>query len=212
MTIFPPWSDSILRLALVAIGVLAVLAPVVAWAVVRSPLLDGRGRALQQPIAFDHRHHVVDDGIDCRYCHYDVERSPYAGVPDTRVCMHCHTQVWRESTLLMPVQESWSTGEPIAWRRVHDLPDFVFFDHRAHVRVGVGCETCHGRVDRMASVYAVRALRMEWCVGCHRDPAPHLRPPELVTSMGVPEDRARGEAIARALGVRPSVECTGCHR
>jgi hypothetical protein len=210
--LFPPWSDSVLRFALVTLVVMIVGVPTALWGSVRSPLVDGRGETLQQPVDFDHRHHVGDDRIDCRYCHFDVDRAPYAGVPDTRVCMHCHTQIWRESTLLKVVQRSWAEGIAIEWRRIHDLPDFVFFNHARHVRAGVGCETCHGRVDQMPSVHQVVSLHMTWCLGCHRDPAPYLRPPELVTEMGVAPDRERGAAIAEARHVNPPTDCTGCHR
>ena len=184
-----------------------------AW--VRTPFATGQYRPLEQPVPFDHRHHVRDDAIDCRYCHDLVERSPYAGVPPSERCMNCHAQIWNDSALLDPVRRSFFEDRPIAWRRVHRLPDFVFFDHAAHVSHGVGCEECHGRVDRMARVYQVAPLTMRWCLDCHRDPAPHLRPPELVTAMGwtPPGDaRAIGEEIARRYAVRSLTSCTTCHR
>ena len=167
---------------------------------------------LDQPVQFDHRHHVRDDGIDCRHCHFDAWRSPTAGVPGTALCMNCHRQVLVDSPLLAPVRRSVATGEPLRWRRVHDLPDFVFFDHRAHVRRGVGCETCHGRVDRMAQVHTVASLGMAWCLDCHRDPVPHLRPLDRITEMGRPPSRAEGRVIADALDVHPPTHCSTCHR
>ncbi len=156
-----------------------------------------------------------DDGIDCLYCHYEATRSKYAGVPPTAVCMNCHSQIWQESARLAPVRESWFQDRPMRWRRVHQLPQFVYFDHSAHVSHGVGCVECHGRVDLMGEVYAVAPLTMQWCVDCHRDPAPYLRPKSEITRMSwVPDGPRReiGDAIVRELHVDPPVSCTGCHR
>lgn len=182
---------------------------------VRTPYATGEGDPLEQPVAFDHRHHVADDRIDCRYCHADVEKGPSAGIPSADRCMGCHGQVWSESELLEPVRESYYTGRPIAWERVHRLPDFVFFDHSVHVTNGIGCETCHGRVDRMARIYQVAPLTMGWCLDCHRDPERHLRPLDAITAMGwkprVPGE-APGPVLAEAYGVKPKTDCTACHR
>jgi hypothetical protein len=212
---FPRWSNAVLRQGIVAASVLllaAVGAPML-W--VRTPWASGQYRLLEQPVEFDHRHHVVDDGIDCRYCHDLVERSAYAGVPPAERCMNCHGQIWNESAVLAPVRASFFDDRPIAWQRVHRLPDFVFFDHSAHVGHGVGCEECHGRVDTMARVYQVAPLTMGWCLDCHRDPAPHLRPRELVTVMGWSPDRPRaelGRELMRQYDVRSLTSCTTCHR
>jgi hypothetical protein len=216
-TVFPEWADTALRLGLaglVALGAAAVLAPLI---YVRTPYAEDRGYPVEQPVQFDHRHHVRDDGIDCRYCHSDVGRGRSAGVPPTETCMGCHNQVWPDSPLLAPVRQSFFSGTPIAWSRVHRLPGYVYFDHAIHVHKGVGCVECHGRVDQMALVYQVAPLTMGWCLDCHRDPAPHLRPPSEVTRMewqppaGI--DRVTyGRALAGELGVRSVTHCSACHR
>lgn len=213
--LFPPWSDTIFRIVLVAIGATAVIVPFAMMIWVRTPYTTKQGFPIEQPIAFDHRHHTHDDGIDCLYCHYEARRSPNAGVPPTSVCMGCHGQIWQEAQRLEPVRASWFSGEPIRWERVHRLPEFVYFDHSAHVSHGVGCDECHGRVDRMPEVYAVAPLTMNWCLDCHRDPAPHLRPVDEVTNAEWRPQGSRrtaGEAIVRELHVDPPVSCTGCHR
>jgi hypothetical protein len=201
-------------IALVLAGaLLGVPGVLMAW--VRSPLHTNGGKAIDQPVEFDHRHHVRDDGIDCKYCHYDVARAPSAGVPETALCMGCHAQIWSDSPLLEPVRESYFSGRPIEWRRVHDLPDFVFFNHAIHVNKGVGCESCHGRVDRMSRVYATETLQMQWCLDCHRNPEPHLRPPELVTTIDytpAEPQAALGARLRRELSVDPPTHCSACHR
>src|SRR4051812_21554084 len=121
-----------------------------------------------QPVPFSHDHHVSGLGIDCRYCHTTVEKSPFAGMPETEICMGCHSQIWKDSPLLAPVRQSFAEGKPLAWTRVHDLPDFVYFNHSIHVAKGIGCETCHGRVDRMPLMRRAASLQMEWCLDCHR--------------------------------------------
>ena len=213
--LFPPWSDTVFRVGLVAavLGVAWIPVSMMLW--VRTPYVTKEDDPVEQPVQFDHRHHVRDDGVDCLYCHYEAERSKYAGAPPTAVCMNCHSQVWQESSRLAPVRESWFTGQPLRWQRVHQLPEFVYFDHSAHVSHGVGCAECHGRVDLMGQVHAVAPLTMQWCLDCHRDPAPHLRPENEITNMEwVPDGPRRevGEAIARELHVDPPVSCTGCHR
>jgi hypothetical protein len=166
--LFPPWTNTATHvvLAVVTAALIGVVSIPMLYA--RSPFATGQGNPRMQPVLFDHRHHVGDDEIDCLYCHGDAERSRYAGVPATEVCMGCHNQVWSDSALLAPVRESLATGTPIAWVRVHSLPDFVYFDHSIHVTSGVACATCHGRIDRMAAVYQVQPLTMRWCLDCHR--------------------------------------------
>jgi hypothetical protein len=184
-----------------------------AW--VRSPLSTGQGEPVDQPVAFDHRHHVRDDGIDCRYCHYDVARSRFAGLPETDLCMGCHGQIWANSPPLEPVRNSAFAERPIHWRRVTLLPDFVYFDHAIHVTKGVGCESCHGRVDLMAKVYAAAPVNMGWCLDCHRHPERHLRPPESVTVQGyepAEPQEVLGPRLVKEQRVSPPVHCTGCHR
>jgi len=212
---FPPWSDSLLRAGLVLAGGLALGVPLLLMAWVRSPQVTGERDPIAQPIDFDHRHHVVDDGIDCRYCHDLVDRSPYAGVPPTERCLNCHSQIWNTSPELAVVWASYTTDTPIPWRRVHQLPDFVYFDHAIHVGKGIGCETCHGRVDRMARVYQVAPLTMGWCLDCHREPERYLRPLDQVTTMGWRPGRSQrelGRELKERYRVRSITHCTACHR
>jgi hypothetical protein len=184
-----------------------------AW--VRSPLQTLQYQRVTQPVAFDHRHHVRDDGIECRYCHYDVDKAPNAGVPETALCMGCHAQIWTQSPLLEPVRRSYFANRPVHWQRVNVLPDFVYFNHRIHVHKGVGCESCHGRVDLMANVYAASPWHMSFCLECHRQPEKYLRPPEFVTAMGYapaePQETLGGR-LKRELRVDPPVNCSACHR
>ncbi len=213
--LFPPWADSMLR-GLLAMGFLgAIGTPTLLMAWVRSPLSTGVGEAPSQPIQFDHRHHVRDDGINCQYCHYDSERSSSAGVPDTKTCMGCHAQIWNESPRLEPVRRSYYLGKPIAWKRVHNLPDFVYFHHAIHVNQGIGCETCHGRVDLMPAVAKAQTLQMGWCLDCHRHPERFVRPTEEVTTMGyvprVPQSELGPRLVAK-MNLHPPTDCTGCHR
>jgi Cytochrome c7 and related cytochrome c len=215
-TVFPEWTDTAYRLGLVIVALAATVLVVGPMIYVRTPFHQGRGFPVDQPVQFDHRHHVRDDGIDCLYCHSGARKTAWAGVPATELCMGCHAQVWTESLLLEPVRRSYFSGRPLAWNRVHALPDYVYFNHAIHVNKGVGCVTCHGRVDQMALDYQVATLQMGWCLDCHRDPAPNLRPPEAITSMTwqPPADgRARFQsALAERYGVRSLVNCTTCHR
>ena len=143
----------------------------------------GMEEPIEQPVQFDHRHHNADLGIDCRYCHSTVDKSPKAGVPSTEFCLNCHSQVWNESPKLEKVRRSQIEGKPIEWNKVNDVPDFVYFNHSIHVNKGVGCVTCHGRVDKMAAVQKAEPLTMRWCLDCHRNPGPNLRPVSEITNM-----------------------------
>ena len=213
--LFPSWSNTASYVVLTTLGVSVVAVPAAAMIWVRTPYVTKEESAVDQPVQFDHRHHVRDDGIDCLYCHYEATRSSYAGVPPTAVCMNCHGQVWSDSARLKPVRDSYFSGEPLRWERVHQLPDFVYFNHSAHVSHGVGCKSCHGRVDLMASVYPVAPLTMRWCLDCHRNPDAELRPLDRVTDMEwVPrEPQAElGARIRSELHVAPPVNCTTCHR
>jgi Cytochrome c7 and related cytochrome c len=170
-----------------------------------------------QPIPFSHKHHVGDDGIDCRYCHYSVEKSSFAGIPSADVCLTCHSQLFSDAAMLAPLREAARTGKPLHWIRVHDLPDFVFFNHSIHLAKGVGCVECHGRVDRMPRIERVASLEMQWCLGCHRDPAAHLRPHDQVFDMGStpPADaKARAELAANyhLQSTQRLTDCSTCHR
>lgn len=211
--LFPPWTNTATRVVLVVMGVGLAIALAAPMIYARSPFATGQGDPLLQPVQFDHRHHVRDDGIACLYCHQAAERSPFAGVPASEVCMGCHNQIWNDSILLAPVRESVTSGTPIEWQRVHSLPDFVYFDHSIHVTKGIGCVTCHGRVDQMAAVYQVQPLTMKWCLDCHRDPVPKLRPRDQITSMTwTSSEPELGEDLARRYGTRRLTNCSTCHR
>ncbi len=180
----------------------------------RSSYWTGQTKVLEQPVPFSHDHHVAAIGIDCRYCHTSVEDAAHAGIPPTATCMNCHSQIWADSPLLEPVRESFRTGERIRWARVHDLPDFVYFDHSIHVAKGVGCVECHGRVDRMPLMYQAETLQMEWCLDCHRNPTPRLRPRSAIFDMAsqTPRDKAACELLARDYHVNSLIDCSTCHR
>jgi hypothetical protein len=186
--------------------------------IVRSAYVTDVGVERDQPIQFSHQHHVGGLGIDCRYCHLSVEVSAFAGIPATEVCMNCHRQIWADSDILRPVRESFQTGVPIPWRRVHNLADFAYFNHSIHVQKGVGCATCHGRVDRMPLMRKAESLQMEWCINCHRNPAPFLRPKEFVFSMEwqpAPEDADLGFRLMKQYNIRGPwalTSCSTCHR
>jgi hypothetical protein len=213
--VFPPWSDTALRVGLVLLAAGAVAAVAFPMVYVRTPYNQDRLFPVDQPLQFDHRHHVADDGIDCLYCHSGADKGPYAGIPATEVCMGCHAQIWSRSALLEPLRRSYFSGQPLRWNRVHDLPDFVYFDHSVHVKGGVGCVTCHGRVDQMALDYQVAPLSMGWCLDCHRDPEPRRRPLSEVTSMTWTGGGTPPPPIARNLpgrAVDGLTTCTTCHR
>jgi len=213
--LFPPWTNVAARATLTAAACAIVGVPLGLMAWVRTPNATRRYRPVSQSVPFDHRIHVTGLHIDCRYCHYTAERSSTAGIPPSTTCVPCHSQLWMSSSTLAPVRRSVATDQPIRWNRVTSLPDFVYFDHAIHVAKGVGCETCHGRVDRMATVYQAAPLTMNWCVSCHRDPAQHLRPVEAITTMGyVPREpqRTLGDSLVRAYHVRRLTDCTTCHR
>lgn len=184
-----------------------------AW--VRTPNATSQYQPVTQPIAFDHRLHVTAQRIDCRYCHFTVERSALAGIPPSSSCVACHDERYMSTSVIGLVRHSIATRQPLKWNRVHTLPGFVYFNHAIHVKKGVGCETCHGRVDRMPRVYQAAPLTMRWCVDCHRDPAPHLRPVTAMTAMGwtspAPQP-ALGQQLAREYRVRKLTDCTTCHR
>jgi len=181
----------------------------------RSAYVSEIGVARAQPVPFSHKHHVADDGIDCRYCHTSVETSSFAGIPSTKICMNCHTQIWPDSPALAPVRESFRIGQSIQWTRVHNLPGFVYFDHSIHVNKGVGCSTCHGRVDQMPLTWRVNTLYMDWCLECHRAPEQFVRPREQVFNMEYepPENQlALGQKLILQYDIRPLTGCSTCHR
>ena len=149
----------------------------------RSPYVTYAGVRRSQPVPFSHQHHVAGLGLDCRYCHTSVEDSSFAGIPPTKTCMNCHSQIWMGAPLLEPVRESFRSGKSLIWNRANDLPDFVYFNHSIHINKGVGCNTCHGPVDRMPLLYNYASLEMEWCLECHRAPEKYLRPRDQVFNM-----------------------------
>lgn len=160
----------------------------------RSPYVTQQNVAREQPVPFSHEHHVAGLGLDCRYCHTSVETSSSAGMPSTKTCMTCHSQVWTNADLLEPVRASWRNDEPIRWKRVHDLPDFVQFNHSIHVQKGIGCTSCHGQVNEMPLVWQTASLQMEWCLKCHREPEKYIRPREEVFNMEWPAARTDPDA------------------
>src|SRR5919202_1184335 len=192
----------------------------------RSSYNTGQFIEVQQPVQFSHKHHVGDDGIDCRYCHTSVETSNTAGLPPTKTCMNCHSQIYSDSRYLEIVRASFRDNKPLEWTRVHDLPDFVYFNHSIHVNKGVGCSTCHGRVDQMALTYQVASLQMEWCLDCHRAPERFIRPRDKVFDMtwqaenAAAENRTkeqleRGRQLVSEYHVRDKAimqSCSPCHR
>jgi hypothetical protein len=180
-----------------------------------SPQATDVGYAPVQPVPYSHALHVGQLGMDCRYCHTGVETSAHASIPPTQTCMNCHAKVRAESEKLIPVRESFATGMPVPWIRIHDLPDYVYFDHSAHVRRGVGCVSCHGRIDSMEVVYQAKPLSMGWCLDCHRNPDKNLRPVEFVTQLDwVPEEDqlVLGARLREELNINPKDTCYTCHR
>jgi len=180
----------------------------------RSPWMTSARTARDQPIQFSHERHVAGNGIDCRYCHTSVEDSSFAGIPPTKTCMNCHSQIFSNSPFLEPVRDSFRTGKSIQWTRVHDLPDFVYFNHHVHVAKGVGCVTCHGRVDQMNQLYQTESLHMEWCLDCHRQPERYVRPLDKVFDMAwEPADQTKlGPRLVKANNIRTRTDCSTCHR
>ena len=176
----------------------------------------GVGEAVEQPVPFSHKHHVGDDGIDCRYCHSSVETSAFAGIPPLSTCMTCHSQLYTDTAALKPVVDSWRHGVALHWQRVHQLPDFVYFNHSIHVAKGVGCVTCHGRVDRMPLTWRAKPLSMQWCLDCHRAPQKYLRPRDKVFDMAwqAKDQAALGMALVRRyrIDTRRLSDCSVCHR
>ena len=213
--VFHPSTNTLSRLSIVGflllLGVLAGGAALIN----RSGYVTMVQVAREQPVQFSHRHHAGQLGIDCRYCHTSVERSRYAGIPPTQTCMNCHSQIWKNSPFLEPVRESFRTDRSIQWNKVHVLPDFVYFDHGVHIQKGVGCVTCHGRVDHMNLTWKENSLLMEWCLNCHRNPELYVRPREHVFDMEwtPPTDQIRlGRQLVKAYKIRKLTDCTTCNR
>jgi hypothetical protein len=181
--VFDRSSNALARFSLVLTGVIVIALGVTLDELQRSPWVTRQGQRPDQPVPFSHKHHVEGLGLQCQYCHTQVEKAAYAGIPPTKTCINCHAQIWTNADLLEPVRQSWATGASIQWIRVHDLPDYVYFNHEIHVNKGIGCASCHGRVDEMPLMYQQNTLQMEWCLNCHRNPAVNLRPTSEIYNM-----------------------------
>lgn len=197
-------------------GFLAIIAAgFVPWLIDRSPYVTEQNVPREQPVPFSHRHHANDLGIDCRYCHTSVEKSPFAGLPATEICMTCHSQIWTNSSMLAPVRDSYRTNTSIPWVRVNALPEFVYFDHSIHIAKGIGCTTCHGPIGSMSLTYAGAELKMSWCIDCHRAPEKYVRPKEDVFSISYqpPRDQlALGRRLVKEYKIQSLTDCVTCHR
>lgn len=215
---FKKSANNIARISIVAVVVLAGVAGLAYTIIARSTYLTGHHVEKQQPVQFSHKHHVGDDGIDCRYCHQTVETTASAGMPSTQTCMNCHSQLWADSPYLEPVRASFRDNKPIEWERVHDLPEFTYFNHSIHVAKGVGCSTCHGPIDNMPAVYQENTLQMEWCIACHRAPEKFIRPKKEIFNMQWSDgdiDTAEREKLKVDYRIRSKemmTSCSTCHR
>lgn len=218
--VFGPSANTLSKLSLVVLVFLVAGGLCALDLIHRSPYVRYTKVPMEQPVPFSHKHHT-NLGIDCRYCHTTVEDSSFANVPPTRVCMNCHSQIWSDSPMLEPVRESWRTGESLEWNRVHDLPDFVYFNHSIHVNRGIGCNECHGQIDQMPLTWREKPLFMKWCLECHKDPAQFIRPREEVTNMAWewPEGMSQevdGPRLVEEYGIDQSnhrlTDCWICHR
>jgi hypothetical protein len=213
--IFHPSTNTISKVSIFAAIILLGGLGWILAAIDRSPYATQAGVIREQPVPFSHKHHVSGIGIDCRYCHTSVEDSPFAGIPPTKTCMNCHSQIWADSPMLEPVRESLRMDQSIQWTRVHDLPDFVYFDHSIHVKKGVGCVTCHGPVDQMPLMWREKSLQMEWCLDCHRQPEQYVRPREFVFSVEwePPADQLTlGRKLVKEYNIQQPTNCSVCHR
>ncbi len=212
--VFSKSADKLLRVSLVAL-LIVVAAGVGLASWLFNPRQTEVGYSPIQPVPYSHKLHAGDLGMDCRYCHTTVETAAMAAIPPTETCMNCHDRVKNQSPALAPIRESYATGKPVPWVRVHRLPDFVYFNHSAHVTSGVSCVSCHGRIDQMIEVKEVEPLNMAWCLDCHRNPAPRIRPREQVTNLAWKPDRDPaeiGRELVAANHISPPTNCSGCHR
>jgi hypothetical protein len=216
--IFPPRSNTFARASIVVgLLVLALLVGLLVWWL-HSPTFNMVGVTVPQPVPFPHSFHISIVGLDCRYCHDSVEKSSFAGMPPTETCMSCHSQVALNNAKLQPVRDSWATGQPIQWNRVNKVPDYVYFDHHIHIAKGVGCESCHGRVDQMGTDVKANTFYMAWCLDCHRNPEKFVRPLDQVYSMGYKpagDQKTIGLQLIKENNIKPAFElmnCSTCHR
>jgi Cytochrome c7 and related cytochrome c len=216
--LFSPRANVHSRVTIVGVVILACGAGWATSTIYWSPYTTYVGVAFDQPIPFSHKHHVGDDGIDCRYCHTSVEKSAFAGLPSTQTCMTCHSQLWTDAPALASVRESLATRRPLKWTRVSDLPDYVYFNHSVHVAKGIGCSDCHGRVDQMPLTRKAQTLYMRWCLDCHENPQKYIRPRDKVFDMAwqpPPNQLEEGQELIRQYHVDTSgrlTNCSACHR
>ena len=209
---FPPWTNKIKYL----LGAGLAGGAFYAFLIVNfgfSPKTTDVGYQPEQPVPFSHALHSGQLAIDCRYCHTTVENAKHSAVPATETCMNCHSKLHTQSEKLAPVRASWESGNPVEWVRIHDLPDYVYFNHAAHVQRGIGCVSCHGRIDHMEVVVQHETLSLGWCIECHREPEKHLRPVEFITAMDwKPSDPTIGLKLKEMNNINPSQDCSTCHR
>ncbi|MGI9056178.1 MAG: cytochrome c3 family protein [Pyrinomonadaceae bacterium] len=216
--VFNRSANNIAKISMIAAVVLGGVAFYFYTQIARSSYLTGVFVEKQQPVQFSHKHHVGDDGIDCRYCHTQVETSASAGIPPTQTCMNCHNQLWAETPFLEPVRASYRENKPIEWERVHDLPEFAYFNHSIHVAKGVGCSTCHGQIDNMPAVFQQNTLQMEWCLSCHREPEKFIRPKSEIYNMQwqdgdlTAEERTDLKEQYKIRSKEMLTSCSTCHR
>ncbi len=210
--LFPEWSQPLKKYVIGPALLAGPIYIVLLAAFVKDPQTLRIGYMPDQPVPYSHALHVGQLGLDCRYCHSVVERSAKASIPPAATCMNCHQSVHPRSEKLLPVRQAFYENEPLRWIRVHDLPDYVYFNHSAHVTRGVGCESCHGRIDRMVTVWQSKSLTMSWCLDCHRNPEPNLRDPMKVTEMGYKTPPGEGARVKASLKINPPTDCSTCHR
>ncbi len=212
--IFPQWTNKLPAILLAAVLILGAGGTGFLW-YYGSPKYTDVGYRPTQPVPFSHKLHAGDLGMDCRYCHSNIERSAIANVPATQTCMNCHTLVLPQSEKMIAVRESWATGKPVEWVNVHLLPQYAYFNHSLHLNAGIGCISCHGNIAEMEKVQQVQPLSMSWCLDCHRNPDPHLRPVDQVTNMNYtpPADQAAfAKQVKEEKKLNPTQDCSGCHR
>lgn len=216
--IFPRSANALARMSLAGVLALVVFVGWMVFTLMRSSWATKQEEYVEQPVQFSHMHHVGGEGIDCRYCHTSVENSSFAGIPPTKTCINCHSQLWTNAPILEPVRASFRDNKNLTWIRVNDLPDFVYFNHQIHIHQGVGCVTCHGQVDKMPLMYQAKSLLMEFCLDCHRAPEKYLRPREEVFNMAY-ETPANQLALGLRLkneyhvaNVEHMTSCSICHR
>lgn len=213
--IFHPGANAIAKVVIFGAVIIAGALAWVGGELYRSSLVNRVGTPIAQPVPFSHKHHVSDDGIDCRYCHTSVENSSFAGIPATKVCMNCHSQIWPDAPILEPVRDSFQTGEPIQWQRVNYVPQFVFFNHSIHIHKGMGCTTCHGPVGQMPLTWQSETLYMRFCLGCHEQPEKFVRPLDEVFNpdwQSPPNQMEQQRKLAGQLQIKKLTDCYTCHR